>query len=153
MRAMRNILFENPKMALGFAGAVVVTAGLASMGFEGMPSSEDRSAAPVQTAQQGPDAAPQVVRAEAKPRRAAAGWFNDDLADDWHAAPTPVGSDSAQSGNKGEPGTESAVFGEFAPKSSGRANPSPRQRVRSRSGPVILSGAAPGAPALTPPKG
>lgn len=141
---MSNPLFENPKIALGFAGVVVAIALVASVALKEFSPSDEAEAAPV-VAEQAPaaPAAPQQP-AGGFASNAASGWGDDGgAANDWGAP-----SAAAQTGGFAEvpeATNDAPVFGDHRSKSL--ANGAPDRS----SGPTITSRAAPGAPEVRPP--
>jgi hypothetical protein len=142
---MSNPMFENPKIALGFAGVVVAAALVASVAFKEFSPSDEGSgeALSEQQAQAAPAVSQQSQAGFAS--GPATGWANDAGAtDDWGA---PVAS--SQGGGFAEvPGVtnDAPVFGDHVSKTVSNGAPD-----RS-SGPAITSRAAPGAPEVRPPQ-
>lgn len=138
---MSNTLFENPKVALGFAGVVVATALVASVALQEFSPSDEAAqptAAPAQQAQAAP----------ATQQPAPVGWADDGGAsgasDDWGAP-----SSAAQGGGFAQPSemtNDAPVFGEHVSKSVSGGG------YDRSSGPKITTSAAPGAPPVRPPE-
>lgn len=138
-------MFENPKVALGFAGVVVAVALVASVAFEEFSPGDEASdeTLSAQQSQTAPAAAQQPQAGYAS--GPATGWAGDaGVSDDWGA---PVSA--SQGGGFAEvPGVtnDAPVFGDHVSKSYSGGAPD-----RS-SGPSITSRAAPGAPEVRPPQ-
>lgn len=142
---MSNPMFENPKIALGFAGVVVAVALVASVAFKELSPGDAGSGEAL--ADQQNLAAPSVSK---QPQAGfapapATGWANDaGNTDDWGA---PVAA--SQGGGFAEvPGVtnDAPVFGDHVSKTVSGGAPD-----RS-SGPAITSRAAPGAPEVRLPQ-
>ncbi|MEO1221026.1 MAG: hypothetical protein AAFY42_06705 [Pseudomonadota bacterium] len=136
---MSTSLFENPKVALGFAGVVVAVALVASVAFKEFSPSEDASEPAV--------AAEQAQAAQATPQQAqssaATGWADDSgVAGDWGAP-----SSGSQAGFASGPiaTNDAPVYGDHVSKTvSGRTS-------QGSNGPKITTSVAPGAPEVVPP--
>lgn len=142
---MSNPMFENPKVALGFAGVVVAIALVASVAFQEFSPADEAAPAQVVAEQaQAAPAAPQQAQAGIAPS-AASGWAGDaGVSDDWGAPSAAV-----QSGGFAEvpeQTNDAPVFGDHVSKRMDGGG-----RVSS-DGPTITSRAAPGAPEVRPPE-
>jgi hypothetical protein len=137
---MSSSLFENPKVALGFAGVVVAVALVASVAFKELSPSEDTSAEAL-TAEQ-TQAAPQQAQGRA-PSTAATGWADDGgSAGDWGAPST-----GSQGGFASAPiaTNDAPVYGDHVSRTVSGGN------VRGSNSPKITTRAAPGAPEVVRP--
>ncbi|MEM1051000.1 MAG: hypothetical protein AAGI28_02790 [Pseudomonadota bacterium] len=146
---MSNSLFENPKVALGFAGVVLAVALVASVAFQEFSPGEEPglentvveqgSAAPAR-----PTAAQQSTSGFASSQ--SSGWADQgQFSDDWGLADNAPTSERFVASDVPEGGNNAPIFGDRA---SGTASGSRPQRT---SGPKVTSRAAPGAPPLNPP--
>lgn len=140
---MSNPLFENPKVALGFAGVVVAIAMVASVALQEF-SPSDEAALPAEPVQQAQSASQPAAGGVAS--TAASGWAGDSGAsDDWGAASVS----EPQGGGFGQPSemtNDAPVFGDHVSKSVSGGG------YDGSSGPKITSSAAPGAPEVRPPE-
>ena len=139
---MSNPMFENPKVALGFAGVVVAVALVASVAFKEFSPGSDASGEAL--AEQQVQAVSQQSQAALVPTPAK-GWAGDaDNTDDWGA---PVAA--SQSGGFAEvpeQTNDAPVFGDHVSRSVSGGD------RMSSGGPKITSSAAPGAPEVRPPQ-
>lgn len=141
---MTNPLFENPKVALGFAGVVVAVALVASVAFKEFSGEDEAAASPVVAQQAAPaPAAPQEATAGFG-SNAASGWGDDGGgSNDWGA---PSAASQGGFAQAPEATNDAPVFGDHRSKSMATSRPD-----RS-SGPTITTSAAPGAPEVRPPQ-
>jgi len=136
---MSSSLFENPKIALGFAGVVVAVALVASVALDGI-SSDDPDAQQTAQTEQTP---PSPVSGQ-QAQSAATGWASEaGVSGDW-------GAPSASSQNDGfarpAPQTDGApVWGDSVSKKVSGGG------IDRSSAPTITTSAAPGAPEVVPP--
>ncbi|WP_298305887.1 hypothetical protein [uncultured Erythrobacter sp.] len=134
---MANSLFENPKIALGFAGVVVAVALVASVALDGLVPSEPVAE---QTAE-----AETPLQTQATPAASpAAGWASDSgTTSDWGAPRS-----SSQAGFAEAPDDISEVpVDDYRPVQTAS-----RARARQAGSPTITTRAAPGAPEVAPPR-
>lgn len=140
---MANELFENPKVALGFAGVVVAIALVASVAFEEFGPSDEVAVGPIITEETTPAPAP-ITANPSHTASAEAGWSDADaVSDDWGA---PIASNP--SGGIAEMPAQTINPGAGSPQVSQPITGQPNSRPGS---PMITTSAAPGAPPVQPP--
>lgn len=145
---MSNSLFENPKIALGFAGGVVAIALVASVALNEFGTGQE-PAPEINAVQSGTPEAPANQANSGFASQQASGWAGEtSMSDDW--APQSASVPNAGFNSNFDSGTnpDEPVIGDYAPtmaKGNGLD--------RSGSGPTITSKAAPGAPEVVPPSG
>lgn len=162
-------MFADRKMALGFAGAVMILAVLSSLGIGAKPSSQEPAPRAIAAAPPASAPRPRPSQVSAQPTQT---WADDGESGDWSAAETEAGGAGSQFGTDNSSTTsqgartstddaDAVTFGDYAPS---RRTPAPAQArapvsrqftsgrngLGSRRG-GIQSSAAPGAPIPQPP--